>query len=61
MAQNERLEAWLAPIRGTNLLVPVKFVIGTDMGDLAVTARDFVVTPVERQANVTPAPPSATR
>jgi hypothetical protein len=61
MAQNERLEAWLAPIRGTNLLVPVKFVIGTDMGDLAVTARDFVVTPVERQANVTPAAPSATR
>jgi hypothetical protein len=62
MAQNERLEAWLAPVRGTNLLVPVKFVIGTEMGDLAVTARDFVVTPVQRQANVTPAtPPPATR
>jgi hypothetical protein len=61
MAQNDRLEAWLAPVKGTNLLVPVKFVIGTDMGDLAVTARDFAVTPVQRQANVTGAPPPATR
>jgi hypothetical protein len=44
MAQNQRLEAWLAPIKGTNLMIPVKFIIGTTVGDLSVTARDFVVT-----------------
>jgi hypothetical protein len=56
MADNQRLEAWLAPIKGTNLLVPVKFIIGTDMGDLAITARDFVVTPAQRQSSGAAAP-----
>jgi 3D (Asp-Asp-Asp) domain-containing protein len=59
MAQNERLEAWLVPVKGTNLMVPVKFIIGTNVGDLALTARDFVVAPVQRQA-ATVAPPAAT-
>jgi hypothetical protein len=59
MAQNQRLEAWLAPVKGTTLMVPVKFVIGTNVGDLSVTARDFVVTAPARQANV--APPAAAR
>jgi hypothetical protein len=59
MAQNERLEAWLVPVKGTNLMVPAKFIIGTNAGDLAVTARDFVVTPVQRQA-ATSAPSAAT-
>jgi hypothetical protein len=60
MAQNQRLEAWLAPVKGTNLMVPVKFIIGTNVGDLAVTARDFAVTTPARQANAaapTPARP----
>ncbi len=56
MAQNERLEAWLMPVKGTNLMVPGKFIIGTNVGDLAVTARDFVVTPVPKQTtSATPA------
>jgi hypothetical protein len=52
MAENKRLEAWLVPIRGTNLMIPFKFIIGTPFGDLSVTARDFVVTtPPQRQAS----------
>jgi len=59
MAQNKRLEAWMAPVKGTNLMVPIKIVIGTTVGDLAVTARDFVVTMPQRQteaAATTPRP-----
>ena len=52
MADNQRLEAWLVPIKGTNLMIPFKFIIGTPFGDLSVTARDFVVTaPPQRQAS----------
>ncbi len=50
MAQNQRLEAWLAPIKNTTLMVPTKIVIGTQVGDLVITARDFEVTNPERQA-----------
>jgi uncharacterized protein DUF3108 len=57
MAQNKRLEAWMVPVKGTNLMVPIKFVIGTTVGDLAVTARDFVVTTVNA-ASVTDRSPA---
>ena len=62
MAQNKRLEAWMAPVKGTNLMVPIKIIIGTTVGDLAVTARDFVVNTPQRQATAGATdPPPATR
>jgi hypothetical protein len=51
MADNQRLEAWLAPVRNTALVVPAKIIIGTTIGDLAITARDFVVTTPARPAS----------
>ena len=51
MAQDQRLEAWVIPIKGTNLMVPYKVIIGTAIGDLSVTARDFVVTQGQQQAS----------
>jgi hypothetical protein len=60
MAQNQRLEAWLAPVKGTNLMIPVKFIIGTTLGDLSVTARDFTVSTPQRQATAA-APTPATK
>ncbi len=50
MADNKRLEVWLAPVKGTQLLVPYRIVIGTKVGDLIVVARDFTVGAAERQA-----------
>jgi hypothetical protein len=53
MADNQRLEAWLAPVKNTTLMVPAKIIIGTAVGDLAITARDFVVTTPPKQASTT--------
>ena len=50
MTENKRLEVWLAPIAGTNLFVPYHILIGTQIGDLVIRARSFVVTGGERQA-----------
>ncbi len=43
LAKNSKLEVWLAPIKGTNLMVPVTFVIGTEYGDLIVRERSFQI------------------
>ena len=41
MANNERLEIWMAPVEGTRLLVPYRILIGTQVGDLVIVARQF--------------------
>ena len=51
MADNQRLEVWLAPVAGTNLMVPYYFLIGTQVGDLTIHARSFVVTGADQQAS----------
>lgn len=43
MADNTRLEIWLAPIEGANVLVPYRVLIGTAVGDLVIRARSFAV------------------
>ena len=50
MADNKRLEVWLAPVAGTRVLVPYRILIGTQMGDLVIVSRDFTVSTTERQA-----------
>jgi hypothetical protein len=50
MADNKRLEVWLAPVDGTRVLVPYRILIGTQMGDLVIVSRDFTVSTTERQA-----------
>lgn len=50
MADNKRLEIWLAPVRDTSVMVPYRIVIGTKVGDLIVNARTFAVSASERQA-----------
>lgn len=42
MANNKRLEVWLAPVGTAPILVPYRILIGTDMGDLIVMATRFV-------------------
>jgi hypothetical protein len=51
MANNKRLEIWMAPIEGTNLLVPYRILIGTKIGDLIVVARQFRTTGSTQQAS----------
>lgn len=41
MANNQRLEVWVVPIEGTNVMVPYRILIGTQIGDLVVQARTF--------------------
>jgi hypothetical protein len=50
MANNTRLEIWLAPISNMPLLVPYRIVVGTDIGDLTITAMRFSVEAPERHA-----------
>lgn len=52
MANNRRLEVWMVPVEGTNLLVPYRIVIGTQIGDLVVAARQFGTSGTADQANV---------
>jgi hypothetical protein len=42
MANNKRLEVWLAPVGNAPVLVPYRILIGTDLGDLIVMATRFV-------------------
>jgi hypothetical protein len=42
MANNRRLEVWLAPVGNAPVLVPYRILIGTDLGDLIVMATRFV-------------------
>jgi hypothetical protein len=51
MANNKRLEIWMAPVAGTNLLVPCRILIGTQIGDLVIAARHFEITRSTEQAN----------
>jgi hypothetical protein len=41
MANNKRLEVWLAPVGNAPVLVPYRILIGTDLGDLIVMATRF--------------------
>ncbi len=50
MADNKRLEVWLAPVDGTDLFVPYRISIGTKIGDLIIIARNFSVSASEQQA-----------
>lgn len=52
MADNKRLEIWLAPVKDTSVMVPYRIIIGTKVGDLVIGARSFTATPSERQASV---------
>jgi hypothetical protein len=52
MADNKRLEIWLAPIKDTTVMVPYRIVIGTKVGDLVIGARSFEVSAGQRQAQV---------
>ncbi|HVY21681.1 MAG TPA: DUF3108 domain-containing protein [Bauldia sp.] len=51
MADNQRLEIWLSPVAGTRYLVPSRILIGTQVGDLVITARSFDVTDSAQQAS----------
>ena len=51
MADNKRLEVWLAPVQDTTLLLPYRLLIGTQVGDLVVSAKKFVVNATERHAS----------
>lgn len=44
MANNKRLEVWMVPVEGTRLMIPYRFLIGTQVGDLVVMARQFSTT-----------------
>lgn len=52
MADNKRLEISLAPIKGTNYMVPYRILIGTKVGDLTIGARRFTATPGQQQARL---------
>ena len=41
MANNKRLEVWLAPVASMPVLVPFRILIGTDLGDLIIYATHF--------------------
>jgi hypothetical protein len=51
MADNKRLEVWLAPVEDTTVLLPYRLLIGTQVGDLVVSARKFVVSAAEQHAS----------
>jgi hypothetical protein len=50
MANNKRLEVWLAPVAGVPVLVPFRILIGTNIGDLIIYATRFATNPQERHA-----------
>jgi Protein of unknown function (DUF3108) len=52
MADNKRLEISLAPIKGTNYMVPYRILIGTKLGDLTIAARTFTATAGQQQARL---------
>jgi hypothetical protein len=51
MAKNKRMEVWLAPIEGLPLLVPYRILIGTQVGDLLISATRFATDTAERHAS----------
>lgn len=52
MANNKRLEVWLAPVAGVPVLVPFRILIGTNIGDLVIYATRFMTNPPQRHAMV---------
>jgi uncharacterized protein DUF3108 len=50
MANNKRLEVWLAPVAGVPVLVPFRILIGTSIGDLIVYATHFTTDSPEHHA-----------
>jgi len=50
MANNKRLEVWMAPVAGTRVMIPARILIGTQVGDLIISARAFTST--SQQARV---------
>lgn len=45
MTGNDRLEAWLMPVAGQNLMIPYRLLIGTELGDLTITVRSLEYRP----------------
>lgn len=52
MTENKRLEVWMVPVEGADVMVPYQLLIGTAVGDLMIIAREFSVTESGRQAAV---------
>jgi hypothetical protein len=50
LSENREIFAWLAPVAGTRVLVPVRFSIGTKIGTFIVQATHFSSTPKTRAA-----------
>jgi len=50
MADNDRLELWLVPVKDKPFVVPYRILIGTSIGDLVVYATRFSATSPERHA-----------
>jgi hypothetical protein len=50
MADNKRLEVWLAQVGDMPVLVPFRILIGTEMGDLIIYATRFTIDSPERHA-----------
>ena len=50
MADNKRLEVWLAPVANMPVLVPFRILIGTELGDLIIYATRFTTDSPERHA-----------
>lgn len=50
MANNKRLEVWLAPVTDVPVLVPFRILIGTNIGDMIIYATHFTTNPPDRHA-----------
>jgi hypothetical protein len=50
MADNRRLEVWLVQVKDRPFMVPYRFLIGTEIGDLVVYATRFSTAPDQRAA-----------
>jgi len=50
LADNKRLEVWLAPVANMPVLVPFRILIGTDLGDLLIYATRFRTDSPDRRA-----------
>lgn len=52
LADNQRLEVWLAPVKNIQVLVPYRLVIGTAIGDMAIQATRFATGTTQQRADV---------
>jgi len=50
LSSMEDTEVWLAPVAGTRIVVPFRISVPTPVGEAALEATQFVVTPVPRAA-----------